>query len=289
MKENDYRFISRDDVVFTTGEKEIIRYFDAYEESKFKDTISELSEKSGVSTATISRFVKKVSFDSYKDFAKYIDEKVREIKRVDRFPFLNTKEQQESIASSYQNSLNKTLSIDNIEKIKKVAEKMIKAKRTIIFGAGHKSPNAKNLYLELINVGINTAVVFNHNNLMSLITNSDTGDVVIIYTSQVDSLEYKYITTFAKEKKLYIVLITNASKNEVLGDFWLILEYASVYSYSKYISTNDELFSNIFANLIILEIINLSTQSAINYRRVQGARQKWITINKYKNRKEYEG
>ncbi|MGO3364608.1 MAG: MurR/RpiR family transcriptional regulator, partial [Leuconostoc falkenbergense] len=54
---------------YNTTEQKLIDYIIHNVSQAQEATIQEMSDGSGVSTATISRFVKKIGFDSFRDFS----------------------------------------------------------------------------------------------------------------------------------------------------------------------------------------------------------------------------
>ncbi|EFF41554.1 MurR/RpiR family transcriptional regulator [Mycoplasmopsis alligatoris] len=287
MKNYEYKLKTKD-IALTQGEKNLMKYFHEYNGDYFEDTIVELAEKANVSTSTISRFVKKVSFDTYKDFSKYINNRMEEFKISKDKENLTLADQVPEIIQRYTEKLHESITKDSVLKVMEIARFLVSAKRIVVFGTGLKSSVASNMATELTNIGLFADLVTNFNNLISIVANCDADDVLMVYSNKVSSLEYKFISSFAKSRNVKIIVITSMNTTDFDNDADIILSYGSVYFFNKFVTTRHDIFADIFTSMIVLEILNTSSLCSVNYRRAQGARQRWRLYQRSKSKKVIE-
>ncbi|ADE19402.1 MurR/RpiR family transcriptional regulator [Mycoplasma crocodyli] len=287
MMNYDYKLKTKE-IPLTQGEKQLIKYFDEYKGDTFTDTIVELAKNADVSTSTISRFVKKISFDTYKDFSKYFNGRMKEFKISKQNEHLSLTDQTGKILDNYTQKLNDSINSDNLDKVTEIAKLILNSNRIILFGSGSKSSVATGMSAELSNVGLTVNLVTNFNNLLSIVANAKSGDVVIVYTNKSNSLEFKFISDFAKNKDIKVIIVTSAPAEQFKKIADIVLSYGSVYFFNKFVTARHDIFADVFTNMILMEILNLSSLCSINYRRAQSARQKWKVYQKTKKRTEIE-
>ncbi|CAK8053582.1 MurR/RpiR family transcriptional regulator [Eupransor demetentiae] len=131
-------------------EDKLITYILKHPRQAGELTIQELAEASKVSTASISRFVKKIGYDSYRDFSVALASFANSNPPVDLFGEIADSDNTQAIArkvfSGAKNALDATLNHCSAELLDQAAQILMGAQRIGFFGIGGSSIVAFNAY-----------------------------------------------------------------------------------------------------------------------------------------------
>lgn len=138
---------------FTKKEKDIAQYILEFE-SEIKDmSITELAEKTRTSTATITRFSKKVGAKNFVELKMQINSSnnSNSDKKVDDI-FLN-------ITNYYKEVLDNSQKLVDENKIIKLVDKIKSAKKVYIYGIGSSGLTADEMRLRLLRMGFHVSSI----------------------------------------------------------------------------------------------------------------------------------
>ncbi|GAP04153.1 MurR/RpiR family transcriptional regulator [Fructobacillus tropaeoli] len=143
---------------YNQTESKLITYIKAKPAEAATGTIREMAEETGVSTASISRFVKKIGFASYRDFSVALASYNQRKPPVDLFGEIEDADDTAAITKKVfagaQNALSMTIDNLNAEKLDQAVKWLTSAKRVGFFGIGGSSIAAFDAYHKFLRTPI---------------------------------------------------------------------------------------------------------------------------------------
>src|SRR5690554_2956315 len=143
--------------LLTSTQKKLAEYIiDNYKEA-IDFTVTELSEKSGVSEATVIRFCKDLGYKGYQDFKINLAKEVISPYKQINLDLEETDEPMDIVNKIFNfniSVLNETLNILDIDAMEKAAEKIVNAKRLEIAGSGGSAFIALDVQHKFLKIGI---------------------------------------------------------------------------------------------------------------------------------------
>lgn len=218
------------EVRLTQREKKIVDFIRENGDSFLNDTITDFSEKVGVSDATIVRFCKHLGYKGYQDFKLHAAREL--LPKEQQFnPKLNQEDDSAGICGKVFNSemsvLNRTLQEIDLEVLEQIAEEIRRADRVILFGTGGSLNVAKDAQHKFMKIGI-MVYVFDDMDIQHMAASlMKEGDVAIIIShsgSNVSSLE---CLEMAKEGGACTVALTGIGKSPIAKEADLTVHIAA--------------------------------------------------------------
>ena len=155
---NDLSFEERlAHVKLTRREQKIVEFLKANGDSFLSDTITELSEKAGVSDATMVRFCKHLEYKGYQDFKMRM---AREMLPVEQQynPELSRSDDSTTVCSKIFNSemsvLSRTMLEMRVQELDKIVDMLCSADRIVLFGTGGSLNVAKDALHKFMKIGL---------------------------------------------------------------------------------------------------------------------------------------
>ncbi|CAK1223017.1 MurR/RpiR family transcriptional regulator [Fructobacillus fructosus] len=247
---------------YNQTEKKLIHYILKELNQAAQDTIQSMAKKTGVSTASISRFVKKIGFESYRDFSVALASYQQSKPPVDLFGEItdddNTKAIRQKVFSGAQNALTMTSDALSSSTLDKALEWLISAKRVGFFGIGGSSIVAFNAYHKFLRTPID---VISHPDydiqLMQAVklTPQDTA-VVISHSGRND--DTLFLAQKLKEHHVPFIAITSFSDSPLakMADIVLL-------SLAEEVNYRSESMSSLIAQLTIVDTLFTLTGSKL--------------------------
>ncbi|MFC4760812.1 MurR/RpiR family transcriptional regulator [Fructobacillus durionis] len=239
---------------YNQTEQKLVSYIISNMSEASQDTIQSMAEKSSVSTASISRFVKKIGFDSYRDFSVSLATYQRSKPPVDLFGEItdddNTKEITRKVFSGAQNALTMTLDSLSVSKLDHALDWIISAKRVGFFGIGGSSIVAFNAYHKFLRTPID---VISHQDydiqLMQAVklTPQDTA-VVISHSGRND--DTLFLAQKLKEHHVPFIAITSFPDSPLAK-----MADIALFSLAEEVNYRSESMSSLIAQLTIVDTL----------------------------------
>lgn len=193
-------------------------------------TIGELASRSGVSNATVTRFVQMLGFENYKTFSHSLQQFLQEKQThpgltspsshamlyAGGFP---NKQDPESVCryviGSEIEMLNDTLSLMDFSLIKKVAELINSARQVIFLGEGRSHLAAESACSRFSRIGILCSSPTGFHNTIPAICMAESNDLVIGISNMGHSPSVAEGLTMAREQHIPTVAITSVKGSPV--------------------------------------------------------------------------
>lgn len=205
-------------VKLTKQEKKIVEFMKNSGDSFLNDTITEFSEKAGVSDATMVRFCKHLGYKGYQDFKVHA---AREMLPQERQfnPALNREDDSAQVCSKVFNSelsvLSRTLLEINIKELEQIADALKQASRIILFGTGGSLNVAKDALHKFMKIGLMVYVYEDIDLQMMAASLMKEGDVALVISHSGSNLRTMKCMDLAKEGGAYAVALTGLGKNPI--------------------------------------------------------------------------
>ncbi len=205
-------------VKLTKREQKIVDFIKQNGDSFLNETITEFSEKAGVSDATMVRFCKHLGYKGYQDFKVNCARQMLP-KETQISPGLDQGDDSSVICSKVFNSemsvLSRTLLEIDIKVLEQIADKLKNAGRIALFGTGGSLNVAKDALHKFMKIGL-MVYVYEDIDLQhmaaSLLRDGDVAVVISHSGSNVSSLR---CLELAKEGGAFTVALTGLGKNPI--------------------------------------------------------------------------
>lgn len=205
-------------VKLTQREKKIVEFMKKNGDSFLNDTISEFSEKAGVSDATMVRFCKHLGYKGYQDFKVHA---AREMLPAEKQynPELDHRDDASMICSKVFNSemsvLSRTLLEIDIRELEEIAGRIREASRIVIFGTGGSMNVAKDALHKFMKIGIMVYVYEDIDLQFMAASLLKEGDLALVISHSGSNLRSLKCLEMAKEGGAWTVALTGLGKNPI--------------------------------------------------------------------------
>ena len=205
--------------LLTSTQKKLAEYIiDNYKEA-IDFTVTELSEKSGVSEATVIRFCKDLGYKGYQDFKINLAKEVISPYKQINLDLEETDEPMDIVNKIFNSNisvLNETLNILDIDAMEKAAEKIVNAKRLEIAGSGGSAFIALDVQHKFLKIGIKCyANPDAHSQAMSASLLGE-GDVIMGISHSGSSTNVINCLELAKSGGATTIALTTQGKSPIL-------------------------------------------------------------------------
>ncbi|SHI86532.1 transcriptional regulator, RpiR family [Clostridium amylolyticum] len=198
----------------TNSEQKVFKYIYSHQEEVSKMKISDLAKKTYSSKTVIINLSQKLGFEGFSDFKYFL--KSNDSKDMDT-PFV------EELQYNIKQNIDKTLSVIEIEKYKKISKELMKASTVYVFARGTSKAAGTYLNHLLLTIGVKCIFVEDYN-LLTLVSKSlNSQEVVILISLSGKTEKILEVANVAKVKGVKIISITSFGNNELerLSDYTL--------------------------------------------------------------------
>lgn len=215
------------DIKLSKSEKVLIDFIESNPELILKLSIDQLSTRSYLSKATISRFIKKIGIDGYSDFKIILAKEISKISASENVDsdlpiqeHFNSQDVAKSIFDLHQNNLIQSLNNLDYAELEQVASLLNNSDNIYLYGRGESLIMAQDLHYKLLRLGKNSILetangfqeVKNHST-----QNNASKSCSIIFSYYCNSQQVNYIIDELICSEIPIVLITSQVGAERLG------------------------------------------------------------------------
>lgn len=209
-------------------------------------TITNLAKKTKTSSATITRFGKRLGCDSFVDLKIKINTASRDL------PKAGYEDIFEDVYSFYHKVIDNTVEMIDKEEIRKVVQFIRSAGRVYICGLGSSGLTAIEMSQRFIRMGLN-ATGLNESHMM-IITGAITkpSDIVIGISNSGNTLELISTLKKAKENGSKIITFTSFEKNKMVE-----LSDINIPVYNSLFVSNQYFVNSQFSLMYVMDIISM--------------------------------
>lgn len=240
---------------YNNTEHKLIDYILSNPSHASESTIQDMAAASNVSTATISRFVKKIGFSSFRDFSLSLaavqanknesQEFFGEINEGDDFQTIANK-----VFSGAQNALSATLSQLKIEDLQTAVDWLIHARKVAFFGIGGSSIVAFNAYHKFLRTSLDVIGHPDYDIQLMEAVKMNSADVAFVISHSGRNSDTYLIEKRLKENKVKVIAITSFLSSPIAKNADLVLQ-----SLAEEVNFRSESMSSLIAQLTIIDTL----------------------------------
>lgn len=219
-------------------------------------SLEKIACEAHISTASVSRFISKAGFTSFRDFKYYFGQFNKDVKmnrlvsHVKRFTKSTAEDISDSLYEDAINNLKQTKIKLNLEKLKSVCRQLKKSRKVIILGDSHELDDFYTLQLDLIIHNIPAYLVnFNEMNKFAshMLDKNDTVLYIDVCHRWFDGLK-KELLQRAKNRRTTIIIF--AQEDSHIADY---ADMLCLYGVNE--SSNDGYYSLPYISRLLSELI----------------------------------
>ncbi len=239
---------------YNTTEQKLIDYIIHNVSQAQEATIQEMSDGSGVSTATISRFVKKIGFDSFRDFSVDLARISVQKSPVEFFGEIVDTDDTVAIAQKVfrgaENALAATVNNLTIDQLEQATQCLISARRVGFFGIGGSSIVAFNAYHKFLRTPIDVIAHPDYDVQLMQAVRLDHTDVAVVISHSGRNKDTLLIAQKLSENHVKIIAITSFPDSPLakLADLVLL-------SLAEEVNFRSESMSSLIAQITIIDTL----------------------------------
>ncbi|UVD81829.1 MurR/RpiR family transcriptional regulator [Mycoplasma iguanae] len=258
----------------TDVEENILNFINSLKLEPFNLTSLELSKKVFCSEASISRFVKRYGFSSYRNFVFYVNKKIEELKSQTR-NIHNTKEDLVILNNIHNYSFQNTINNFNIEQIYQAANLINVSKKIMCIGVGSSNKLANELSSNLAKSGKNVLFSEDFHTIMPLIGLLNKNSCVIVVSNNLNNKEIIFSIQQSRNQGAKIIVITSNGKNQFSDLIDIKILYEKIHDNTKNVPVASKLSSIIIIDCLFEIYMNLDKKYRKNIYKTDKILQKW--------------
>ncbi|ADG40087.1 MULTISPECIES: MurR/RpiR family transcriptional regulator [Leuconostoc] len=239
---------------FNRTENKLIDYVINDPKRARESTIQELSIGSGVSTATISRFAKKIGFDSFRDFSVALASASSTTNTVGFFGEITDDDDVKAIGQKVfagaSNALNATVNNLTADSLDKASHYLIAAKRVGFFGIGGSSLVAFNAYHKFLRTPLDVIAHPDYDIQLMQAVKLNNHDTAVVISHSGRNKDTLLIAQKLKENGVKIIAITSFADSPLAKIADLVL-----LSLAEEINFRSESMSSLIAQITIIDTL----------------------------------
>lgn len=229
---------------FSDKEQKIAKYILKNSSSIHNMNISIFAKNCNVSTATVTRFCKKINLKSFANLKINLSK----ISNFNEIP--NKNDPLSKVYSFYKEIIESTNRIVNINEIKLLYEKIKAAKRIFIYGLGSSGLTGTELMLRLIRMGFHCQSITDSHLMIINSSILEKNDLVIALSVSGETLDILNAVKLSKNNGSYVICITSFPNSSLAlnSDFTMIIPNTNLL-------TNNSLRNNQFSTIYIIDVL----------------------------------
>lgn len=175
-------------------------------------SISTIAKKSHVGIATISRFVRKMGFESFKELQMHIYKQYTHSLELKDYKIVESNEVKDTINnvnlfSSY--AIETTINAIDSKELNNLIKLINKSSKLMIYGAGNSQTATREFALNLQKMGYFVVTNQDFHQILTTIPFFKKNDIIFIFSKSFKTKECRFISNLAKRLEIYLVIITN--------------------------------------------------------------------------------
>ncbi|VEU70480.1 MurR/RpiR family transcriptional regulator [Mycoplasmopsis glycophila] len=255
----------------------IIEFINKYEFLTFEYKIEEFAEKLGISTSSISRFTKKYGFKSYSDFKVNLN---LVIQKFNNNYEINNDESFSSIIASHRYVIDNLYNKALIDKVSEAANIINKCKKVLIQGSGSSKRISENLYANMIKIGKTPVSHPDFHVFFPSLANAGAGDVLILFSDNLNTPEQLFSIKKAYENKLKIIVITSNDGRYISEKFDVVIQYNKINPSYIDVPLSSKLSQLLITDLLFEAILLNNENLRLNLKNSKKIIKEWVNKKK---------
>ncbi|AKA50008.1 hypothetical protein VO56_01955 [Mycoplasmopsis gallinacea] len=271
---------------FTNSDIKLHDFINSYDKEIFDLSQKELARYSNVSEGSVSRFVNKIGFKSYREFIAHINLVIKDFYTnylKNNIENLNQITRREEILLSHNFAVNSIVNDKTYASIEYAAELLYKAEKVFILTSNEDKVISSEFAYLLQKVGKHVIYSSDFDIFLPLLANASKNDVAVCFSDVINSLQIQFISKYLLKNGAK--LITLSSDNVLPDD----VRVATKIIYSKIQNPINKIyFSNKASQLLIAELlfdalVSIGSDIEKKYKKSKDMHSLWIDFINLKN------
>lgn len=241
-------------------------------------SITDLSKKISISSATIVRFAQKFGFNGYQEFklalAKEITKDTDDRNDVFTGP-INKDDSIEIIAKKFYKiniqALENTMSLMNYDEISKVAQMILSAKKVHFIGIGYSGITALDTKYKFMRTGIDTDAYTDGHTMIMMSAIMNKNDVVFAISNSGNTEDVIKSLILAKKNGLKTICITGSMNSRITAYTDAVITYSTTETKFQTGSVVTKIAQSFVIDLIYTQVARNCVQFALNKKKTTQA------------------
>lgn len=229
---------------FSEKEQKVANYILKNSNNIKNMNIALFAKNCNVSTATVTRFCKKLSIQSFSNLKLYI------IQSNSQKVSINKDNHLSKVHSFYKNIIDSTNRIVNINHIEILYNKIKNSKKIFIYGLGSSGLTAMELMFRLIRMGFHCQAITDSHLMIMNSSILEENDIVIALSISGETADVVNSVKLAKKNKCFVASITTFPNSSLAinSDFFMVTPNSKLL-------TNNSLINNQFSFIYIIDVL----------------------------------
>ena len=208
---------------FTKSEKKVARYCLDNFLTIADLTLHEISENVNCGEATIFRFCKKISFDSFYDFKNEVQKEVQDSVQINKDSFVY------DVYDNIKKSLEFTIHNIDHEELEEISKKIYNSRNVFCCGVGNSGVPAEACAMRFLRNGINAVFVKDTHFQSIYLAQLCEKDIAILFSSSGESYDMIHIAEILKSRNVPLVCVTSSVVSTLakLSDHHILIKMRS--------------------------------------------------------------
>lgn len=271
----------------TKTEKKLIEYFKANIQIIPDYTIKQISKFSGISMSSITRFIKKIGYNNFRDFrvevAKEISLKTKNIPPKFEIGSEETVLETAKRLVSYNiRSLDHTVDILSYKEVELAAQLIGEANKIYFVGLGYSGIVALDTNYKFMRIGINCVAFDSSHTMITMAPLLNKDDLLFVISDSGETFDILQTVKIVKENKVPVVALTKNHRSQLVKIADVAVQYYSEESDVQTGSVTTKFSQFFMIDLIYAQVLKNSHYDLVekNLKTIKAIRQ----LDKSKNR-----
>ncbi|MDQ0513963.1 RpiR family carbohydrate utilization transcriptional regulator [Mycoplasmoides fastidiosum] len=253
----------------------IFNYINSFPDDSFNLNLTELAAACFVSEASVSRFVRKNLFNSYREMVLYINKQIQSINSQSCL-LINQDEEFNKLYNIQNYAFQATINDRNLQKIKTAANMIYQANRVAVLGLGSSYKTASEFAANLRKIGLNVISDPDFHVFFPLIALLDKKSLLIVVSNKMINREIIIAIETAKSQQCKIVVITSNEENILNNCIDLKISYHKIHDKNKHVPSASKISQFLIIDYLFDHLLNKNPKFKKNLDKTQNILKKWI-------------
>ncbi|MGY6172382.1 MurR/RpiR family transcriptional regulator [Candidatus Mycoplasma pogonae] len=257
------------------SENIILNFINSYDQEIFNLSSKELANKCFCSEATISRFVKKYGFNSYREFLIYVNSQFYDFYHDTNFLNQEKNDSFKIIFETQNFAFQNTVDYMNFELIQKIAKLIHKSKKIFLLGLGTSNKVINEFASNLQKIGINVISDYDFHVLFPLIPTLNKDDIAFFISNNLENQEIIFAINEIYKRGAKIVLLTSHSGNFLEDKIAIKFIFKKIHDPQKVVPLGSRLSSFIIIDYLFHIILDMDPEYKMLLKETDKIIEKW--------------
>ncbi len=260
----------------TASEQLLLEYLNGFSKLEFNLTQKELATVTHTSESTVSRFIKKYKFSSYKEFIVSFNHKLHRLNTD--YQLMKRQEEKgliQNMLASHKYGIEHSLTPKILNQLETLVKELSKSKRVVFFGRGSSRVWAGQLYKNFSRIGINTIQPETFHNFLPVVGGAEEEDIFIIFSNRFDSKEILFAIRELYDKGCKVIVITSHQTQIYDNYLFLRIQYDKINNNNFFIPIGYKVSQMVISDVLFEMFLETDPKHKLRLRDAMSIFDKW--------------